>query len=331
MPSSSKPPRGRYAPSPTGPIHVGNARSALAAWLSVRARGGTFVWREEDLDPPRVVPGMAAAQRADLAWLGLDWDEGPDVGGAYGPYRQSQRAAFYEAALAELARAGRLFPCRRSRRDLEAVASAPHGADGGPPYPAALRPRRLAAGWYEEHRAAARPDAALRFLAGGREVRFHDRVQGELREQVDLAVGDFVLKRRDGFYAYQLAVVVDDLRMRIDDVVRGADLLASTARQLQLIAALGGAPPAYAHLPLIHGTSGEKLSKRDAGLTLGGLRAAGAAPEQVVGYLAHSLGLLPAPAACRPVELIGEFDWRQVGRADLTAPPDLTDRILAVR
>lgn len=329
--SSPKPPRGRYAPSPTGPIHLGNARSALAAWLSVRARGGTFVWREEDLDPPRVVPGMAEEQRADLAWLGLDWDEGPDAGGPHGPYRQSQRAAFYEEALAELARAGRLFPCRRSRRDLEAVASAPHGADGGPPYPAALRPRRLAPGWYEEHRAAARPDAALRFLAGRREVRFHDRVQGEQSERVDLAVGDFVLKRRDGFYAYQLAVVVDDLRMGIDDVVRGADLLASTARQLQLIAALGGTPPAYAHLPLINGANGEKLSKRDAGLTLSGLRAAGAAPEQVVGYLAHSLGLLPAPAACRPAELIPGFDWRRVGRADHTVPPDLTGRILAVR
>jgi glutamyl-tRNA synthetase len=329
--SSPKPPRGRYAPSPTGPIHVGNARSALAAWLSVRSRGGTFVWREEDLDPPRVVPGMAAEQRADLAWLGLDWDEGPDAGGPHGPYRQSQRAAFYEEALAELARAGRLFPCRRSRRDLEAVASAPHGAEGGAAYPAALRPRRLAAGWYEAHRAAAQPDAALRFLAGQREVRFQDRVQGEQAERVDLAVGDFVLKRRDGLYAYQLAVVVDDLRMEIDDVVRGADLLASTARQIQLLAALGGALPAYAHLPLIRNAGGEKLSKRDPDLTLGSLRAAGAAPEQVVGYLAYSLGLLPVPAACRPQELIPAFDWRRIGRADFTAPPDFTSRILALR
>src|SRR6202140_1799495 len=127
-PSSS--PRGRYAPSPTGPVHVGNARSALAAWLSVRRRGGIFVWREEDLDPPRVIPGMAAEQRADLAWLGLDWDEGPDAGGPYGPYRQSQRSALYEAALAELAAAGRLFPCRRSRRDLAGLASARHGPPG---------------------------------------------------------------------------------------------------------------------------------------------------------------------------------------------------------
>src|SRR4051794_21543839 len=139
---------GRYAPSPTGMIHAGNARTALAAWLSVRSRGGTFVWRVEDLDGPRVVPGMAEAQMADLAWLGLDWDEGPDVGGPFTPYAQSERSAVYEEALRRLAAAGRLFPCRLSRRDLQAMASAPHGAEETP-YPASLRPRELASGWFE--------------------------------------------------------------------------------------------------------------------------------------------------------------------------------------
>src|SRR4051812_11472274 len=129
--------RGRYAPSPTGMIHVGNARTALAAWLSARSRGGRFVWRLEDLDLPRVVPGMAAAQIEDLAWLGLDWDEGPDVGGPFSPYTQSERSPFYEAALHCLARSGRVFPCRLSRKDLQAVASAPHGAEEAP-YPASL-------------------------------------------------------------------------------------------------------------------------------------------------------------------------------------------------
>jgi glutamyl-tRNA synthetase len=351
-------PRGRYAPSPTGPVHAGNARSALAAWLSVRRRGGTFVWREEDLDPPRVIPGMAAEQRADLAWLGLDWDEGPDAGGPYGPYRQSQRSPLYEAALAELAAAGRLFPCRRSRRDLAAlaggagmagipgvagmggmvemveaagVASAPHGPDRLPPYPAAWRPRRLAAGWFAALCSAPRPDAALRFRTGAREVRFVDRVQGAQRERVDLTAGDFVLKRRDGLYAYQLAVVVDDLRMEIDEVVRGADLLASTARQVQLIAALGGRRPAYAHVPLVLGAGGEKLSKRDPALTLAGLRAAGAAPAQVTGYLAWSLGLLDAPRPCLPADLVADFDWRRVGRGDFVLPADVTARVLGVR
>jgi glutamyl-tRNA synthetase len=297
----------------------------------VRRAGGTFVWREEDLDPPRVVPGLAAEQRADLAWLGLDWDEGPDVGGPVGPYRQSQRSELYETALAELAAAGRLFPCRRSRRDLLAIASAPHGAEGLPPYPRAWRPRQLPPGWFAAH-GPGRPalDAALRFCAGEREVRFADLVQGEQVERVDLTVGDFVLKRRDGLYAYQLAVVVDDLQMGIDEVVRGADLLGSTARQVQLIEALGGAPPIYAHVPLVLDARGGKLSKRAPGLTLAELRAAGAGPEQVAGYLAFSLGLLPAPRACAPVELVAGFDWRRIGREDFALPAGFMERVLAL-
>jgi len=305
---------GRYAPSPTGMIHVGNARTALAAWLSVRSRGGTFVWRIEDLDGPRVVPGMAEAQREDLAWLGLDWDEGPDVGGPHAPYLQSERSDLYEAALRRLAEAGRLFPCLLSRKDLQAMASAPHGGEESP-YPPSLRPRELAPDWFER-----RPDAALRFLVDDRPVSFTDRVFGPIIERVDLAVGDFVLKRRDGLYAYQLAVVVDDLAMGIDDVVRGSDLLASTARQIQLITALGGVPPAYAHVPLMVNAQGEKLSKRDQGLTLRSLRAEGARPEAVAGYLAHSLGLLDRPEPCRPADLIPVFAWEKIGRADWILP-----------
>jgi glutamyl-tRNA synthetase len=319
---SPRPPRGRWAPSPTGPLHVGNARTALAAWLSVRSRGGTFVWRTEDLDPPRVVPGMAEAIREDLAWLGLDWDEGPDVGGPHAPYVQSARGPFYEEALAQLAAAGRLFPCRRSRRDLGSLASAPHGVEGLPPYPADFRPRHLEAGWYEQLQGAERPEAALRFLVHDRPVQFVDRVYGPLAERVDRAVGDFVLKRRDGLYAYQLAVVVDDLQMGIDEVVRGADLLASTARQIQLIEALGGEVPAYAHVPLVVGEGGEKLSKRDAGLTLRSLREAGVRPEALAGYLAFSLGLLDRPEPCRPAELIARFSWERMRREDWAVPED---------
>jgi glutamyl-tRNA synthetase len=269
---------------------------------------------------------MASAQIADLAWLGLDWDEGPDVGGPFAPYTQSERSALYEEALRRLATAGRVFPCRLSRKDLQAMASAPHGAEEAP-YPASLRPRELDSGWFEQLCGARRPDAAVRFLVHDRPVSFLDRVQGPVAERVDLSVGDFVLKRRDGLWAYQLAVVVDDLAMEIDDVVRGADLLASTARQIQLIEALGGEPPAYAHVSLMVNARGEKLSKRDQGLTLRSLRDAGIGPEAVAGYLAHSLGLLDRPEPCRPADLLSIFAWEKIGRADWVLPEDLAGRL----
>lgn len=252
---------------------------------------------------------MAALQMEDLAWLGLDWDEGPDLGGPYAPYEQSHRSSLYEEALERLAAAGRLFPCRRSRKDLQAMASAPHGPEGGSPYPAAFRPRDLDPDWF-----ASRPDAALRFLVHDRPVVWHDRVFGEQVERVDRTVGDFVLKRRDGLYAYQLAVVVDDLAMGIDEVVRGADLLDSTARQIQLFEALGGRPPAWAHVPVVLNAHGEKLSKRDGARTLRSLREAGTHPEAVVGELAASLGIIDRPDPCRPGDLLREFAWEKIGR-----------------
>lgn len=255
---------------------------------------------------------MAALQMEDLAWLGLDWDEGPDLGGPYAPYTQSECSAFYEEALASLAAAGRLFPCRRSRKDLQSIASAPHGFEGEAPYPASFRPQSLDADWFERLCRAARPDAAIRFLVHDRPVAWTDRVQGERTERVDRTVGDFVLKRRDGLYAYQLAVVVDDLRMEIDEVVRGADLLDSTARQIQLLEALGGKPPAYAHVPLVVNARGEKLSKRDRGLTLRSLREKGLPPDAVSGHLAWSLGLLDRPEPVPPGELIPLFSWERI-------------------
>jgi glutamyl-tRNA synthetase len=313
------PPRGRYAPSPTGLIHVGNARTALVAWLSVRSRGGTFVWRLEDLDPPRVVPGMADAAMEDLRWLGLDWDEGP--------YVQSQRSAVYEEAIGRLAAAGRLFPCRRSRKDLQTLASAPHGSEDSAPYPAAFRPETLDPDWLDRLRATERPDAALRFLVHDRPVEWTDRVYGPRAERVDRTVGDFVLKRRDGLWAYQLAVVVDDLLMGIDEVVRGADLLDSTARQIQLLEALGGKPPAWAHIPLVVNAQREKLSKRDAGLTLRSLREAGIRPEALAGYLGWSLGLLERSEPCSAAELIERFSWEPIGRESWALPEDLAAAI----
>ena len=331
MPGSSTPssvcPRGRYAPSPSGLIHVGNARTALVAWLSVRCRGGTFVWRLEDLDPPRTVVGMAEAALEDLGWLGLDWDEGAEEGGPFAPYVQSERGALYDQALDRLAAAGRLFPCRRSRKDLERLATAPHGAEGASAYPARLRPRDLPAEWYQTLKSGKDPEAALRFRVEPGVVRFVDQVQGECEERVDRSVGDFVLRRRDGLYAYQLAVVVDDLAMEIDDVVRGADLLDSTARQILLIEALGGRPPAYAHVPLVLNAAGEKLSKRDGGLTLRSLRDAGVDPRALIGYFAWSLGLRPSPVPCTPRELVGSFRWQDVRRVDHRLPTDFAERL----
>lgn len=308
--------RGRYAPSPTGALHLGNALAALLAWASVREQGGTFVYRVEDLDPPRVVAGAEAEQMRDLRWLGLDWDEGPDVGGPHGPYRQSERSTRYEAALAKLAEAGRLFPCDLSRRELREIASAPHGAHARSPYPTHLRPGALPTDWYARYQADDQTDDgagdALRFRVASGVVCYDDLVQGEQTQDVLAEVGDFVLKRRDGLYAYQLAVVADDLAMGVTEVVRGADLLGSTARQIQLIEALGGEAPAYAHGPLLVGADGEKLSKRNEALCLAELRERGIAPEVVVGALAFAAGLAETDAPMSAQRFAEVFEWERV-------------------
>ena len=319
---------GRFAPSPTGPLHLGSALAALAAWCSVRQQAGRFIVRIEDLDGPRVVPGTSAGQLRTLAWLGLDWDEGPaphdaaaDIG-PDAPYRQSERFDRYEDALRRLADAGRLFPCRRSRKDLRTLASAPHGASGLPPYPARLRPTDLAPGWFSDP--ARVDDAALRFQVSPDPVTFDDRVMGRIDADVLAETGDFVLKRRDGVYGYQLAVVVDDLAMGVTEVVRGADLLDSAARQIQLIEALGGTVPAYAHVPLLLGPDGEKLSKRSHAASLDSLREAGVAPERVIGWLAHQLGQMETDAAVSPRQVAERFDWARVPRpGDLAGLEDL--------
>ena len=326
LPPRGRRPRGRWAPTPSGWLHLGNARTALWTWLSVKSRGGALVYRLEDIDAPRTLAGAAAAGEEDLRWLGLDWDEGPGLGGAYGPYVQSQRQAFYEAALDTLAAAGRLFPCRLSRLELERLtSSAPHGPETSP-YPASLRPRELPPDWLAALRARAaaggEAGAAIRFRVGSEEVRFTDLLFGERSERVDLAVGDFVLKRRDGLWAYQLAVVVDDLEMAIDEVVRGRDLLDSTARQIQLLEALGGSRPRYTHLPLLLNAAGDKLSKRDQALTVAALRESGVTPRRLCGYLAYTLGLLAAPAEVSPAELLPRVAGANLRREDFVLPAD---------
>ncbi|MBZ5639498.1 MAG: tRNA glutamyl-Q(34) synthetase GluQRS [Acidobacteriia bacterium] len=279
-------PRGRYAPSPTGDLHLGNASTALLAWLSIRSRGGSFVIRMEDLDRQRVRRGAAERILDDLAWLGLDWDEGPDVGGPHAPYEQSRRASYYDEACERLRAAGRAYPCFCSRKDVRTAASAPQEPGDEVRYPGtcrALEPaeaaRRIAEG---------RPHA-LRFRVEASEApSFDDRVLGA---RGGVAPGDFVIRRADGTAAYQLAVVVDDAGMGITDVVRGGDLLASTARQLLLYDALGLTPPAFGHVPLLLGPDGVRLSKRHVGASIRETREAGVAAERVVGRFAELVGL----------------------------------------
>ncbi|MEO1087312.1 MAG: glutamate--tRNA ligase family protein, partial [Acidobacteriota bacterium] len=252
-------------------------------------------------------------------------------GGPRGPYEQSGRAEHYEAALRRLADDGRLFPCHRTRRELRDIASAPHGP-GGSAYPAHLRPADLKPDWFSVF-VDAEPGsraAALRFRVEPGVVTFQDGLFGAVSQDVAEEVGDFVLKRRDGLYAYQLAVIVDDLAMGVSEVVRGVDLLDSTARQIQLIEALGGVAPAWIHVPLIVDADGEKLSKRHESLTLLSLRAAGVGPEQLTGYLAHSAGLLDRVRPCRPRDLVESFDWTRVSRRSWTLPDDIVQRLLAI-
>lgn len=319
--------RGRFAPSPTGGLHLGSALAALLSWLSVRSQNGTYIWRIEDIDGPRIVPGASEQQMEEARWLGLEWDEGPDVGGPHQPYNQSERNQQYEAALRQLATSERLFPCSQSRKDLRELASAPHGTSGLPAYPKELRPETLDADWYDLHSQSRAGTSALRFLVSDNQTVFEDLVMNHQSEFVAQSVGDFVLKRRDGVYAYQLAVVVDDIEMGITEVVRGADLLDSTARQIQLIEALGGAVPLYAHVPLIVDSTGEKLSKRNQDISISQLRKLGISPNSIIGWLAHSVGIVDEEIPFPPQDLVAQFAWDRVRSENILAPTDLVARL----
>src|SRR5512142_14390 len=275
--------RGRFAPSPTGPLHLGNARTALLSWLAARAAGGAYLMRVEDLDTPRVRPGAEERILAGLRWLGLDWDEGPDVGGPFAPYRQSERAALYAGALARLRAAGAAYPCFCSRAEVAAAALAPHGpGDEGPRYPGTCRELPPA----EVERRSRTRLPAWRFRVPAGSVSFRDGVQGDQARDVAAETGDFVVARADGIPAYQLAVVVDDAAMGVTEVVRGDDLLSSTARQLLLYGALGLPAPRFAHVPLVNGGDGSRLAKRHGAPSLADLRDRGADPRAVAGLLA---------------------------------------------
>ncbi len=279
--------RGRFAPSPTGALHLGSAAAAIFCAAASRAAGGELALRMEDLDRDRVVPGLAGAILDDLRWLGLDWDEGPDVGGPCAPYTQSERTPLYEAALVHLEARGLVFLCDCSRAEIARAASAPHAGEEGPRYPGTCRASGM------RQRAFKRPPAVRLAVPDDERARvaIEDRVLGPLVEDVAQVTGDFVLRRGDGVFAYQLAVVVDDLAMGVTEVVRGADLAASAPRQVLLARLLGGDPPRFAHVPLLLGENGERLAKRARGVPLADQRAQGVSPAALVRAIAVAYGV----------------------------------------
>ena len=301
--SPAPPPVGRLAPSPTGAQHVGNARTYLLAWLSIRSRGGRLILRMEDIDSPRIKPGADVQAIDDLCWLGLDWDEGP--------YVQTERLALYHDALERLQAAERVYPCTCTRSDIAFAASAPHAGQEGPLYPGTCAGRRASDAVQLTKDGV---PFAWRFRASDQSCVFRDLVAGQQQCNVARELGDFVVGKTDGTPAYQLAVVVDDAAMGITEVLRGDDLLPSTFRQLELYEALQAQPPAFAHVPLVVGPDGRRLAKRHGDTRLATLREHGVSPEELVGLLAWSCGLIAHPEPCRPVDLLPSFSLAQVPR-----------------
>lgn len=306
---------GRFAPTPSGRMHLGNVASCLVAWLSARAANGRMVLRIEDLDPRAQSREAAALIMDDLRWLGLDWDEGP--------YWQSERGEVYEAAIERLGGSGiaagtrglgLTYPCFCTRSELHA-ASAPHASDGTYVYAGTCRGLSRAE---VASRAEARPPATrLRVPEAGSDgdvVSFRDLAFGEVRESLSRECGDFLVRRSDGVVAYQLAVVVDDAEMGVTQVVRGHDLLGSVARQMYLQRRLGYSSPAYGHVPLLVAPDGRRLSKREHDLDLGALRGRFSGPEPLLGAIASHLGLAEPGERVSADALVARFSWGTIAR-----------------
>lgn len=308
--------RGRFAPSPTGHLHLGNAWAAVLGWLWARAQGGEFLLRIDDLDTARSRPELTDALLADLAWLGLDFDGAAIF--------QSRRLDLYRAAFDRLRATGRVYPCFCTRSEIARAVSAPHGpADEGPRYPGtclALSPEEVA------ERGRTRPPA-WRFRPREGLTEVQDLIHGTFVQDVAREVGDFVVLRNDGVPSYQLAVIVDDADTGVTHVLRGDDLLGSTPRQIQLCEALGLPVPVYAHVPLLLGPDGKRLAKRAGTPSLAELRERGIAPERLLGLIARWAGLGDG----RPVglrELVPRFALERLPRAPVTVDPELVNAVL---
>ncbi|MDU4961197.1 MAG: tRNA glutamyl-Q(34) synthetase GluQRS [Sporomusaceae bacterium] len=302
--------RGRFAPSPSGEMHLGNAWTALLAWLAVRHDNGVIILRIEDLDPDRSRPEYSEQIMADLLWLGLDWDEGPGRGGACGPYYQDERRTLYQQAIDRLAARDLLYPCFCSRAQLQA-ATAPHAGEREWRCPG--RCRRLSPAERRQRLEQGR-QPQLRLCVPDRDIAVTDLIQGRYSQNLQRDAGDFVVRRSDGVHAYQLAVVVDDALMGVNQVVRGADLLPSTPRQLYLYELLELPPPRFAHPPLLCGGDGRRLSKRQQDLSLAALRKRGVTPQSIIGYLAWKSGLMAVNEPVDAAELVAAFDFSRIGK-----------------
>ena len=312
-------PVGRFAPSPTGRMHLGNIFTALLSWLSVKARGGRWILRIEDLDPQRSRLEYARQIEDDLLWLGLPWDEGGIDGKLpAGPYLQSQRHQFYEDALARLEATGRVYRCTCRRADIHAV-GAPHASDGRIIYNGRCRPKSLGGNAVPS---LLQNKGAWRLFVSDETIVFADVVYGLQNINLAREFGDFLLRRADGAWAYQLAVVADDALMGVTEIVRGHDLLSSAAPQIYLYHLLGYQPPVYAHVPLICNTDGIRLSKRDTSLSMEALRLRYEAPA-VIGHIAHLAGIIPAPDPVTPSELLSCLQFRTLSTITTLKSPSI--------
>jgi len=304
--------RGRLAPTPSGYLHLGNARSFLLAWLWARHDGGSVIMRVEDIDRPRCKPELREAALEELQWLGLDWSQGPHAGDPVGEFDQQTRTELYRGYLQQLAGAGLAYPCTCSRKDIEQASSAPHGEEGAV-YPGTCRDR-----WesFEQAEAESGIRPAWRFRWETDAVSFQDQLQGDVTVDPS-TLGDFVLWRRDDLPSYQLAVSVDDALMGVTQVLRGRDLLTSTARQLALYRALGlNAPSQWAHVPFLQDAEGRRMAKRDGDLALAHLRETGVSHERIVGFAAWSAGLTSELAPTAPADLISNFNLSAINKED---------------
>lgn len=312
--------RGRFAPSPTGYIHLGNVWTAFLAWLQVRQQKGTLILRIEDIDKQRSKPEYTQALLEDLAWLGLDWDEGPGKGGPYGPYIQQERYSLYEKALQELQAKHLLYPCYCSRARLQAI-GAPHEGE-----------HRLydghCYGMPEEQRRQMDRKPSWRVHVPHVSVSFTDGSYGPFSDYLPRVCGDFVVRRADGLYAYQLAVAVDDGSMGITHVLRGRDLLSSTAQQIWLMEVLGYTPPSYTHVPMLIDASGNRLSKRQQGITVRILRDRGVQADAILSALALAGGLVSERRLYHKGELLRLCNFQTMTTHDIVLGDTWLDELI---